>query len=224
MDDIDAERYYEDYREYLTGEVARLATYTRLFRRLHERKADRLDAMNLAPAFFSTTIDALFSAIVLWVDKLFGSRSERGLLNLLSFIEQHRDIFDIKRLQERKNYPDDHWMLQNRDPVTVVRIENDRKKIAEFSPLRSFKLRRDKFEAHFDKEYFFDRAKLNEDAPLTWRDLEDVIQLGKEILNSYSADYDGKLHAVVPINAADVDHLLDYVYRQRQKELKTRTP
>jgi hypothetical protein len=218
MNKSEAENYFEKYREYLFGELGRLASYVRLYRHLHERKADRLIEMNIAPAFFSITIDSLFSAIVLWVDKLFGDRSERGLLNFLSFIENNRTIFDIRELQRRRNYPDDHWMLRNREPVTFASIQNDRKRIAEFKPLASFKLRRDKFQAHFDKEYFFERNKLHEDAPLTWGDLEQVVQLGKEILNSYSADYDGNTRAVEPINAGDVDHLLNRLHIQIQKK------
>ena len=217
MNKVDAENHFEEYRKVLVQELSRLATYVRLYRRLHERRTDRLNEMNIAPAFFLTTIDALFSAIVLWVDKLFGERSERGLVNLLIFIEQHRDIFHIKELQRRKSYPHEHWMLQDRKPVTIDSIQADRTRIAEFKPLASFKLRRDKYQAHFDKEYFFDRAKLKEDAPLTWGDLEQVVQLGKDILNAYSADYDGNLHSIEPINAADVDQLLDQLHHQNQQ-------
>jgi hypothetical protein len=119
MNNSEAEKYFEEYREWLKLELTKLSSYVRLYRRLHERKEDRLKEMNTAPAFFSTVIDALFSAIVLWVDKLFSERSERGLVNLLSFIEQHHHIFDIKELQRRKNYPNDHWMLQNRTPIRL---------------------------------------------------------------------------------------------------------
>lgn len=217
MNKSEAEKHFEEYREFLVEELGRLASYVRLYRRLHERRANRLNEMNIAPAFFLTTIDALFSAIVLWVDKLFGERSERGLVNLLNFIEQHRDVFHIKELQRRKNYPNNHWMLKNRAPVTIESIQADRKRIVEFRPLASFKLRRDKYHAHFDKKYFFDRAKLQEDAPLTWEDLEQVVRLGKEILNAYSADYDGNLHSIEPINAGDIDHLLDQLHRQKQQ-------
>ena len=217
MNKAEAEKHFEEYREFLVEEFGKLASYVRLYRRLHERRADRLNELNIAPAFFLTTIDALFSAIVLWVDKLFGERSERGLVNLLNFIEQHRDVFDIKELQRRKNYPDNHWMLKNRAPVTIESIQADSKRIAEFKPLASFKLRRDKYHAHFDKKYFFDRGKLQEDAPLSWEDLEQVVQLGKEMLNAYSADYDGNLHSIEPINAADVDQLLDQLHHQNQQ-------
>jgi hypothetical protein len=221
MNKADAERYFEVYRQTLEGELGRLATYVRLYRRLHERKADRLAEMNLAPAFFRTTIDALFSAIVLWVDKLFGDRSERGLVNFLTFIEYNREIFAIKELQRRKNYPNDHWMLRNREPITLESIQSDRQRIMVFKPLASFKLRRDKFHAHFDKEYFFDRNNIHEDAPLTWGDLEQVVQLGEEILNSYSVDYDGKSPHIEPINAGDIDNILDRLHRRIQREVTT---
>jgi hypothetical protein len=151
----DAEQYFEMYRDSLQRELVILVSYVRLFRRLHERKTDRLREMNIAPAFFSITIDALSSAIVLWVDKLFGSRSERGLVNFLVFIEKNRGIFDIEELKRRRNYTDQHWMVQNREPITFESIQADRNRIGEFKPLVSFKFRRDKYLAHFDKEYFF---------------------------------------------------------------------
>ena len=44
---------------FLVGELSRLASYVRLYRRLHERRMDRLNEMNIAPAFFLTTIDSL---------------------------------------------------------------------------------------------------------------------------------------------------------------------
>jgi AbiU2 len=219
-----SEDYFETYRHALQQELVKLATYVRLFRRLHERKADRLAEMNLAPAFFSTTIDALFSAIVLWVDKLFGSRSERGILNFLGFIEQHRNLFDLKQLQRRCNYPDGHRMLRTREPITLEHIEADRDRIAKFKPLANFKLRRDKFQAHFDKEYCFNEGKLLKDAPIAWGDLEQVVQLGKELSNEYSAAYDGKVFVSEPVNAADVDHLLERLHRANPLRKKDKMP
>jgi hypothetical protein len=78
MEKTTVESQFEEYRKYLHDEIVRLASYIRLYRHLHERRTDRLAEMNLAPAFFSLVIDALFSAIVLWVDKLFDKKSERG--------------------------------------------------------------------------------------------------------------------------------------------------
>ena len=84
----------------------------KLYRRLNERKADRLDVMNITPSFFQVTMDSLFSAIIFWVDKLLSPKSERGFWNFLAFIENKRKIFDISKLQERRDSPDRHWMLE----------------------------------------------------------------------------------------------------------------
>ncbi len=90
-----------------------------VYRTLQQRTDDRLEEINIAPAFFSTVIDALFSVIVLWTDKMFDEKSKRGLVNFLTFCEHNRRIFKVKELQRRRGYPDDHWMLQDRADVRL---------------------------------------------------------------------------------------------------------
>lgn len=218
MDKTVAERKFEEYREYLRQEATRLASYIALYRRLHELRAERLDEMNIAPAFFQVVLDALFSVIVLWVDKMFDEQSERGLANFLTFCEYNREIFELKELQCRKNYPDGHWMLKNRKPVTIETINEDKERIRKLESLPSFKLRRDKFHAHFDKKYFFDRKKLAQEAPLKWADLTQVVEVMKDIINGYSADYDGNLYALEPINVIDVGYLLDRLHSSKKRD------
>ena len=207
-----AEIHFEKYRESLCRELMRLAAYSRVYQRLFDRKTDRLPEMDLAPAFFSTTADALFWAIITWVDKLFAKQGKRGILNFLTFVEHNRGLFDVRELQSRGRFPDDHFAIQDSKAITLETIRNDRERIAEFKVLASFNLWRNKFQAHFDKKYFFDLTKLPEQAPLDWPDLEQAVQLGKEILNRYSMAFDGVAYAVEPINAADVDHLLDRLH------------
>ncbi len=216
MGKTEPEEKFEEYREYLCQEAVRLASYVRLYRRLHDCWADRLDEIKVAPPFFLVVRDALFSAIVLWVNKLFDEKSERGLVHFLTFCEYNRSMFEIEELQCRLNYPDGHWML-DREPILLKTIREDRERINKLKSLRSFKLRRDKFHAHFDKKYFFDRKKLSQDAPLKWSDLEEVIRVMKDIINRYSAAYDGKLYKLEPINATDVDYLLDRLHRSRKQ-------
>lgn len=205
---------FEEYRQHLREEAVRLACYVRVYRRLHERRHDRLEEMNIAPAFFQTVTDALFSAIVLWVDKLCDERSERGLQNFLTFVEYHQDMFSIDALKRRRGYPDGHWML-DREKIDLRVIQEDRERIKTFPPLQSFRLRRDKFHAHFDKDYFFDRKRLDDDAPLIWNDLEETVALMKDALDRYSAAYDGNLFVLEPMNASDVDNLLEELHKAR---------
>jgi len=216
MSKSEAEEKFEQYREYLLSEAERLSDYIYVYKHVYERQKDRLEIMNISPAFFQTIIDSLFSVIVIWVDKLFCEKSERGLFNFLKFCEYNRKIFKISELKRRRNYPDGHWML-NREPITYQTIQEDKQKIRDVESLPSFKLRRDKFHAHFDKEYFFDRSKLGEDAPLKWPDIDQIIETMKNIINGYSASYDGNVYALKPVNINDLDNLLDQLYQLKQK-------
>ncbi|MBI3937632.1 MAG: hypothetical protein HY323_11705 [Betaproteobacteria bacterium] len=213
----ETERKFETYRQWLEYEAGRLTSYIKLYRRLHERRTDRLDEMNIAPAFFSVTTDALFSAIVLWVDKLFDEHSERGFFNFLTFVEYNREMLSIAELQRRKGYPNGHWML-DRLPITLEVVNEDRARLKNLACLAAFKLRRDKFHAHFDKDYFFDRERFSKEAPITWGEAEELIKVMAEIINHYSSAYDGRLFSLEPININDLDHLLNRLHNVRERK------
>jgi hypothetical protein len=212
------EEKFEEYREHLILEANRLGSFIYLYRRLNERREDRLDEMNIAPCFFQIIFSALFSVIIIWTEKLFSCNSERGVINFLSFVENNINMFEISQLQKRKNYPNDHWML-NRDPITIETIKEDRKKIETLISLPNFKLRRDKFHAHFDKEYFFNRSALGNDAPIKHSDLDEIIELMKDILNRYSSAYDGNVYSLEYMNINDIDQLLNIVHKYRMEEI-----
>ena len=207
----DIEKKFEEYREYLEYETKRLVMYIRLHNHINERKRDRLAELNIAPCFFQVVLDSLFSSIILWVDKLLSNKSERGFWDFLSFIENNKELFEASAVQKRGSYPDEHHML-NHEPVTSQVIENHRKKIVELRSFPSFKLRRDKFYAHFDKKYFFNRDRLDSDAPLRYSDLEEIIRVMVDILHYYSAAYDRKVRRIEPLNVYDIDHLLNKLH------------
>lgn len=215
MKNRDIEIKFEQYREHLKEETTRLATYIHLYKHLHERKKDRLDEMNLAPCFFKTVISSFFSVIIIWVNNLLDPKAQRGFFNFLSFVENNLATFSISSLQERRNYTEGHWMLE-RDPITFESVESDRQKLLSIKSLSSFKTRRDKFHAHFDKNYAFQRSQISKDAPIKWSDFDKVIETMKDILNNYSADYDGKRYSIKPMNISDVDYILDILHKHNQ--------
>ena len=208
MNQEEFECYFTKYREHLFGEVHRFRDLVAVYRELNERKVDSLAALNQAPAFFSVVQDALFTSIVLWASKLFDERGERGIFNFLKLVEHNRKWLQPCELQRRKGYPDGHWMLQNRQPITALSIELNREKIRSLVAISSFKIRRDKFHGHFDKDYFFDRKRLESDAPIRWNDLDEVGKVMGNILNDYSSDYDGHMHFWEAININDLGSLL----------------
>jgi AbiU2 len=203
------EKAFEEYREHLKNEGAKLARFIRVYRLLAERHADSLDELNIAPCFFQTVEEALLSAIVSWIHKLFAEDSERGLHNFLGFVEQHQAIFSIDAVKRRRGISDGDWRIARTRPVDNKTVESDRIAITGLEPLKSVKLRRDKFHSHFDKRYFFDRKRIAQDAPLTWSDLDNLVGLFKNILNRYSAAYDGQVFRLEPLDINDLNFLLE---------------
>lgn len=208
------EQNFEEYRRFLLNEAQRLTRYIDVYSLLRECKNDRLEEMNIAPAFFGTVIDALFSATILWTDKMFDEKSERGLGNFLKFCENNVRILAVKELRRRNNYSDNHWMISDRLDVSYQDTQNHRQKIEQMKCLPSIRLRRDKFHAHFDAKYFFDRRKISDEAPLFSDDFREVVDTMEEIINFYSTSYDGKIFSLRMKNIDDINNILDRLHNE----------
>ena len=209
---------FAEYRQNLREEVLRFRSFVTVYRRIQERKVDRLGAVNLAPAFFQVVESSLFSGIVIWGHKLFDERGQRGMFDFLKLVENNLAWMTTGELRRRREYPADHWMLKNRSPITIESIEKDREDLRSLEVLKSFRLRRDKFDAHFDREYFFDRERIASDAPIRWGDLDAAgAQIGR-FINNYSADFDGVIYDWEPVNIDDLDVLLDRAARARRDQ------
>lgn len=189
------ERLFVEYRDNLRKEIHCFRDSASVLRQITDHTHDHLREINLAPGFFHVVEASLFSTVILWADKLFDEKGQRGFFNFLSFVEHNRDCLSVEELQRRKGYPDGHWMLQNRIPITAASIAADREKIRALAVLPSIRLLRDKFHGHFDKEYFFDRMRLSSNAAITWADLQEAGEVMGTMLNDYSVDFDGVFHS-----------------------------
>lgn len=209
------EKYFKKYLVNLHHECQRLTSYIKLYRHLHERQADRLDEMNLAPAFFQTILSSLFTSLIIWTHNLFDEKSDKGFVNFLNFIKDHIKLFEISELQRRKKYKNGHWML-NRTPITLKIINAHKRKIKGVETFESIKTRRDKFHAHFDKKYFNNRDRIEKDAPLKWKELDIIVELMDDILNTYSKAFDGETYALGVLNIFDIDKILDILKKHNE--------
>lgn len=206
------ERHFVEYRDNLRKEIHCFRDSVSVLRQITDHTHDHLREINLAPGFFHVVEASLFSTVVLWADKLFDEKGQRGFFNFLSFVEYNRDWLTVAELQRRKGYPDGHWMLQNRIPITAASIAADREKIHALSALPNIRLLRDKFHGHFDKEYFFDRTRLSSDAAISWADLQDAGDVMGTMLDDYSVDFDGVFHSWEAPN--DLRRLLNAATKQ----------
>ncbi|MFZ6672994.1 hypothetical protein [Undibacterium sp. Xuan67W] len=208
MQQEEFEHHFINYRTYLRYEINRFHDSVAVYRQIQEVKTTQINAINMAPAFFGSVESSLFTTIVLWADKLFDERGERSLFNFLKFIEHNRKWLTTTELQRLRDFPDEHWMLQRRTPITMETIEKDREKIRDLEVLKSFRLRRDKFHGHFDKDYFFDRERLQNEAPIRWSDLANAGRIMGKVLNDYSGNFDGVMYSWDTLNINDLDILL----------------
>jgi AbiU2 len=209
MNRIEFEEHFHKYRKNLRQEIHRFLDCSSILRQISENTVTYLHEMNFAPSFFQTVEAALFTTIVLWGDKLFDEHGQRGIFNFLTFIEHNRKWISVEELKLRRNYPNDHWMLEpsRRIPITFDSINTDRNKIKSLSVLKSLQIRRDKFHGHFDKDYFFDKSTFNDIAPITWNQLDEIGKILEDILNHYSVEFDGNSYSMS--TSRDLANLLE---------------
>jgi len=138
---------------------------------LDERSEDMVRA---APIIFGPLAGSLLHDVLLTIAKLYERGSDRSIHKLVNVAEQQCEE------------------IQWRYPPSAALFAGNRKAIDEQEEvLRSIKGRRDKSIAHYDKQYFHNLLKLDEDFPLSSRAVIEVVRVTQEILASHTRALDG---------------------------------
>ncbi len=212
-DELDAQ--FRSYRAAFRREAQRLGMFIALYRYLHERRHDRLDALNIAPAFFQTVLTSLRTGIVIWSHKFLvgGSGQEVSMNTFLSFVGRNLALFSTDAFQRRRGLPDDAWQIREHVPPSTQTVRLDRRRVAALTALASLRVLRNRFHAHFDPRYFLEPAQLEGDAPLTWGELTQIRRVIEDILNGYSVAFDGDRLVFEPLNQLDVEHVITALHQ-----------
>jgi hypothetical protein len=215
---LETDQLLRDYLDRLSDEVRRLKTVFELWVHILDRRQDRVRELNIAPAFFSTTIESLLTNVIISTCRLYdGYRSERNLIRFLNFAEQHLSLFSTGAFQVRRVLSPGAWQLEMHQPVTLDTITVHRNEIqAQESILANLFTWRDEQYAHSDKRYFHSPSSLKQDAPLQFGQIRALIDLAGTIINRYSSAFDGSVTDFVPINVFDVDKVLDVLFRYKE--------
>jgi hypothetical protein len=178
---------YEAYRSALQREGQRLVMYMAIYRRIHERRHDRLAALNIAPTFFQAVLASLHVTIIVRAHALFngGGGTEESLRTFLNFVGRNITLFSLEQLAARKGWARDSENMRNRKAPTYESVREDRKTIDRIASLKHVQTLRNKLHAHVDGEYFFDPGKAVVDAPLRWSDLTELRTTLVNIVNRY---------------------------------------
>ncbi|MFB4168255.1 hypothetical protein [Virgibacillus sp. JSM 102003] len=193
--------------EGLLEELYQLNSFYLLNKYLKQKsnQEDNLNAMNKAPAFFNLTIHSFQYSSIMGLAKIFepASRDSKSINNFLNFVESnHKKIFLNDSTTKKKL-----GRTLNIDESTIIK---HKEKLCEVEPIvKNLLSWRDKSFAHNDKRYFKDREALGRDFPITYKEIENLIQLAAEILNTYQVGYNGNSTHIIPSNTYDVDKVIN---------------
>ncbi|WNF36577.1 hypothetical protein RJD24_19480 [Bacillaceae bacterium IKA-2] len=187
----------------LLEELYQINSFYLLNKYLKEKSTNSefLQAMNKAPAFFQLTIHSFQYSAIMGLAKLFepASRKSKNIFNFLNFIEaNHHKIFsNVSQINSKLGSGNDI------DHSTVKKHREQLEKVE--SIINNLISWRDKAFAHNDKKYFKSNGLISKEFPLTYKEIEYLIELSADILNSYQVAYNGNRTHTIPANVYDVD-------------------
>jgi hypothetical protein len=188
---MDVQEMYESllkgYQQIVFDDLApKLALYHSLYKKYEENNEVFLDKAGI----FAYVIQSLEVDTLLLMAKLLdGKRSDRNILKFIAFSDSNRLAINWKNGNIPAELITKHKELIAEKQAVINRIT----------------VRRDKFLAHSDKQYFLNRDKLDEDYPVSIDDLIGVVQCFQRILTDHSfglmsggrASYEGFFYIAV---------------------------
>lgn len=191
----------------------------RLYCYLHERKADRLEELNMAPAFFSTVFDSLKQCFVIEIFKLYDINSDTGLIKLFNICMNCSKLFPNKRYNEfhQTDLKTGKTVDTLRDEIKIDVMQDINKLRKELidkeSIVNNLRGQRDKFYAHLDKKYFMNKRDLSKDFPVSFDDVELLLDFAGEMCNTLLLDLCGEAIFYQSSNYDDVKNILDQLHK-----------
>lgn len=200
------EQFSNDIARFLE-ELYQLNSYYQLNKYLKEKSGDEenLRAMNVAPAFFQLTIKSFQYSAMMGLARLYEppTRNSKSIFKFLNFIENnHKQIFSndpqVKKKLGRSSDVDYSTVIKHREQLSEVG-----------TVINNLLTWRDKAFAHNDKKYFSARESLGIEFPLTYKEIETLIELAADIFNTYQIAYNGIKTVIEPTNTYDVNNVLE---------------
>ena len=158
-------------------EIHRITSSLKVYRQIKEQRKEDDMVLSRAPSFFPVVHRALKTQVIVSLTKIYEvGRSDRNLMKLVNFIRSKRTSIEWECDEVSHDQVEEHKALLVEQKDVVSKIIN----------------RRDSFDAHFDKDYFVNAAKLNEDYPLSFEEIESLIDTAKRIVGYYYEALEGE--------------------------------
>ena len=161
---------------------------------LKNQHGDRLDILNISPAFFGLTENALLDSASIRLSRLYDShKGTVTIKKLLNYVEQNRKkIFD-----------------ESDQTAIIGHIKKDKDKFEGFNEnINSLKKFRDTSLAHNDYCKLDERLDVWAEENMVIKYIRDLIAFGQDLINNYSRYSSNTAHSIKVTNKLDVENIL----------------
>lgn len=205
------------YAHTLMGHIRITFTYLNIYKSLCDNGGKYRDAMNQTPLFFTMIYRSLAHTIMIDMCKLFEDNKQvLGIKRLYLICEQNQKVFLNTRQTKNGERAEIPYSITNILALAKKDFEKNSKAI------ENLKAQRDTIWAHNDKRFVFDPHKVENDSPVEWGEIEQLLKFASDFVNSIIMGLTNSLEAPffnAPTACSEnVEHLLSLLEKGMKME------
>lgn len=167
------------YAHTLMGHIRITYAYLNTYKSLCDNGAKYRDAMNQMPLFFTMIYRSLAHTIMIDMCKLFeDDKQVLGIKKFYSICEQNQKVFSNTRQDENGEGTEIPYSIAN----VLALAEKDF--VRNSKAIENLKAQRDTIWAHSDKRFVLNPNKVENDFPVAWDEIEQLLKFASDFVNS----------------------------------------
>jgi len=230
---LESPEKFRDFLRVLWDELYWANYYYDIFKEVSKCCQQHTEAVNQSRTFWHLTLRAHCQTTLVYLHRVYDQNKESfNLHRLLLTIRDNKEIFDIAEVRKRRAAdPHAESLIQSIGTLDSAQLERD----IEFSSeenvkVKNLKLWRDRITFHKDERELFRGKPFEEENPLPFSDIDELLEKAFEILNRYSQYFDTTIYSRGYREWKDMEFVFEalehhpYLVRKRAQdaELKAR--
>lgn len=151
------------------------------------------EAVKFSPFFWAYTLRAHCQMALVYLHRIYDQNKDSfNLHRFLLTIRDNPDFFDPAAVRKRReNDPHADYLIQAIGPLDRVQLDRDIEFCSTANPkVDNLRTWRDKVTFHNDEDQLFRQTPFEEEFPLAFTDIDELLDAGFQILNRYSQYFD----------------------------------
>ena len=212
------ERMIKEIKAYLIR-IVWINDYLTVYKSVSDASVEYNNEINMAPAFFQISLDAIRYSFCMELAKLYGKSENEGTIKgLIKLIRNNKNLFPTEVKEGCYWFEGD---LGNPVDIKSIDIAEElskyEKDLEELeSIVQKVRGRRNRCLAHNDKKYFINPEQVARDFPLNFDEATRLVNFGEDFCNNMLAYLSDQRMYCKSSNANDLNNLL-WATRNREK-------